>query len=146
MSVFSKILTRNLDDVEAPKTLPVGSYTFKVSLKVKAPKNEDDDGYVQGIFIPTVAKADVNPDEIAAFGDLENARVFNRFWLRDGRDEWKMKQFLKLLGVETAGRTLLEAIQAADGYLIDAAVEHDPNPDDPERPYERVSGFAAASV
>jgi len=142
---FKDILNRNMDDVEAPKPVPVGTWTFKMSLKLKAPKTEDDDGYVQGIFVPIGAKDDVSPDEVAELGELENARVFQRFWLRDNRDEWKMKQLLVTAGVEVSGKTLAEAIQAADGYLIDAAVSHDPNPDDPQRPYERLTAFASAA-
>lgn len=144
MGVFSNLLNHAMDEIEAPKAVPTGTWTFKVSLKAKPPKTEDDDGYVQGIFTPVSAKDDVNPDELAAFGDLEGARVFQRFWLRDARDEWKLKQFLKTAGVEVSGRTLSEAIAAADGYLVNATVTHDPNEEDPMRPYERLSGFTQA--
>lgn len=144
-NVFSNILNRSLDEVTAPTPLPVGTYDFAMTLKVKAPKTEDDDGFIQGIFAPQRAHDDVSPEELEQYGELEGARVFKRFWMRDKRDEWTMKQLLSLAGVETNGRTLLDAIQAADGYRITAKVEHDPNKDDPERPYERLSQFAAVS-
>jgi len=140
---FNAILNRNLDEVQAPRALPVGTYDFSMTLKVKAPKSDDDDGYVQGIFTPIRAHDDVTPTDLETYGDLEEGRVFQRFWMRDKKDEWRMKQLLSMAGVETSGRTLTEAIQSADGYRITATVEHDPNKDNPEQPYERLSGFTA---
>lgn len=142
---FADILNTPVDDIVAPKPTPIGTWTFAINIvKVLDPKDADMPGVLLFGLKPQAPGVDVNPDEAAAL-DLESAQEWNRFQLRDKRDAYRIRKFLEAAGVETSGRTLIEAAMSAEGYEVNAYVDHEPARDDPELTYVRMKDFGPVS-
>ncbi len=80
--------------------------------------------------------------------DMGEAFVDEQLWhrmrLRDKKDAYYIKLFLANMGIEIDGMSLGAAASSAVGYEVTAYVDHDPNKDNPELPYNRLKDFAVA--
>ena len=143
---FAELLATPVDEIVAPKLPPVGSWRLTIATTIiREPKDKKTPGAVLIGFALGSPLEDVDATELEAFGDYEeSAMLWNRFRLRDEKDQYYLDKFLKTAGGEREGRSLEEALKALEGYEVIAQVEHQPNANDPDVPWVRLTDFAAA--
>lgn len=141
---FLSLLSAPADSVEAPPALPTGTWKLKIAVsKLFEPKDEETPGAMMYGFKPIEPVSDVEQSEIDAFGDaIEDATLWRRFRLRDRSDQYKLRKFLETVGAELSGRSLLEAAQSIEGYEVLGYVDQEPDSEDPDMIYNRLTDFA----
>ncbi len=116
MATYEEILNAAMDEVTEPEDLPDGTYRSSiVSAKFKAAKDEDSDNRVLFVYVPAEAQDDVDEVGLEGIDDLTEERIFHSFWLRDRRDFYKLNLHLDAFGVDYAGLTRGQALEAAVG-------------------------------
>ncbi len=124
MSSYEDILNAAMDEVTEPEDLPDGTYRASVvSAKFKAAKDEDSDNRVLFVYVPAEAQDDVDEAGLDAIDDLTEERIFHSFWLRDRRDFYKLNLHLDAFGVDYAGLTRGQALEAAVGAEALVSIE-----------------------
>ncbi len=143
---FQELLDTPVNDIEAPKLPPDGSWRLNIATTIiREPKDKNSPGAVLLGFHLGSPLEDVDADELEAFGDYEEfAMLWNRFRLRDEKDQYYLDKFITTAGGEREGRSLEEALKGLQGYEVIAQVEHQPNANDPDLPWVRLTDFAAA--
>jgi len=143
---FAELLATPVDAIEAPKLPPVGSWRLTIATAIiLEPKDKDSLGAVLLGFELGSPLEDVDAAELEEFGDYaDSAILWNRFRLRDEKDQYYLDKFITTAGGEREGRSLEEALKGLQGYEVIAQVEHQPNANDPDLPWVRLTDFAAA--
>lgn len=143
-NAFTNLLNAPADEEIVLPVAPVGSWRMTVrGSKLYEPKDEDSAGKLLMFFKLAEPQEDVDADEVTALGEkVEEISIAHTFWLRDKRDTKKLQNFLKTAGAELGGRSLIEAAQSIEGYEIIGYLEQDPDKNDPEVVYNRVTSFA----
>jgi hypothetical protein len=144
---FTDLLNKPIDDIDAPKPVPVGSWRLTIAtIIVREPKDEDSPGAVLFGFKLGSPMEDVAPSALDEFGDVDEApMVWNRFRLRDMKDAYYLKKFVETVGGETTGRTLEDASKSLEGYEVMSYIEQEPDRENPEMIWNRLTDFAAAA-
>lgn len=140
---FSKILAKQADQIEKPKPLPIGSY---VAVNPKLPefkgigKNETPAAeFGLNIIAPM---DDVDPEHIAAFGDVKGKTVRHRMFLTEGT-EYRTKEELKnAFGIEEDGKNLGQMFNETINKQVIVKIRHRPN-DDGTDIFAEVESLAA---
>jgi hypothetical protein len=146
MSKFADLLNKPVEDIDAPKPVPVGNWRLTVSnIIVREPKDEDSPGAILFGFKLGSPLEDVDPAALEEFGDVEEApMVWNRFRLRDMKDAYYLRKFVETVGGETSGRTLEDAAKGLEGYEVVSMIEQQPDNENPDVIWTRLTDFAAA--
>ncbi len=147
---LTEALNIQSEQVKRPPNLPVGTYRFMVN---KLPQITDSKNDEYKIFtFPCVvqeAMEDVNPEELQAFGPLQNVfRQYTFLYPKDNSKErdqqaalYKLNRFLaEHLKVELG--TIKEMMDKAQGHVFLAQVGTRPDKNDPEMIYEDIKGTA----
>ena len=145
MPDFRELLSTKVDEIERPKPLPVGTYTWLVEKQefTKA-NNADKTDLCRFIMKALAADEDVSDEELAAHGENWNRRTHRAdFWI-DADSLYRLVDFCEKCGVDVSGRTLDELIPECvqtqvKGYLIQV-----PSTKDPDTIYNRFQGFLPA--
>jgi len=138
---FSDILGRSLDEIEAPKTVPTGTWDLEV-ISAKIKKNTRESGPVaefQAVCRLVSAGDDVNEADLMEFGEsgMETTRGFFRIPIWERRDEWAIKRFItQTLKVEDDEVVLAEDMGGAlKGSRFTAYAKHRMNENDVDHPF-----------
>lgn len=151
---FLEALNTPVSDVEAPKLLPIGTYHWKITKAPIEGKIDTPDFKAMTISFPVVpfaAEEDVDPDELAEFGDLKGGvnRVQFIFPTEDDRenDVLKAQNYLKdflteTLMLDTSGNpTLKELMDKSPGSEFIAVVKWQPNKNRPDENFVNLSNM-----
>jgi hypothetical protein len=137
---FASLLGQSADEIEKPKPLPMGTFTFQVgehrfdeSAKKKTP-------FVEFKVTPKVAQEDVDEDLLAEVKNWQEREMRLTYYLTDDAI-WRLKDFLEHCGISTAGRTLGECVPETAGALVNGYVKHDVNGEDV---YANISSTSVA--
>jgi hypothetical protein len=152
---FTDSLDRRLEDVKRPPVLPVGHYVCAV---FKHPDLEDFESKKTGVTFDRVTFTmsvlsphdDVDPDELAAFGNVSGGKLRHTYlFSRDEDDKanydrsmYNLKRFLSEhlgLGDDMA---LNEALAASVGAQCLVEVKHRADPLNPEIVYDEAGRTA----
>lgn len=153
MSLFSSLMSTNIDDVEAPRPVPEGWYVFRIASPPNVREGETGSGFEYASFtIPAmiVSPHDVDLGELDAFGDpggifvdlswfrmepnpdwSEESRA--RAERRDAAREAEIANFFKKT-LDIRGVSLEEACAQSVGREFLGKVKWEAPRDDPEGP------------
>ncbi len=124
MATYEDILNAAMDEVTEPEDLPDGTYRSSiVSAKFNKAKDEDTNDFVMFVYTPAEAQDDVDEVGLEGIDDLTEERIFHRFWLGDRRDFYKLNLHLDAFGVDYAGLTRGQALEAAVGAEALVSIE-----------------------
>ena len=154
---FTSVLGKAVDDVVPPPRLPTGTYRW-VGTKVQFPAPRSGSEWARIVFICQCVEAgdDVDPEMLAEFGDLSSAKNNVTFLFPTGENEEhgrqasevRMLTFLRdHCGIEVSGTGIMlqEYVDAYPHSQFFGEIEWQPNEDNPEVPYVRITGTAPLS-
>lgn len=146
---FATLLGKKVDDAKAPAPLPEG--TFGGLIQKFEYKKSRDKGYMHVDFTIrlTDAKEDVDQAELAEIDISQRVLHKTFFFDQEGlewaaRSEAELGEFLKSLGIDTAGRTFNETIPETINAAVIVKVTHRLDPRNPERKLVDLSEIAGA--
>lgn len=127
---FSKILSKQADEIEQPKPLPVGSY---ICTNPKLPDfKEIGKNGTPGANLGLVVIApsdDVDPDDLKTFGDVKGKTIRHTLWLSEDA-EWRTKEELvNAFGLEEAGKSLGQLFNETINKQVLVTIKHEPTAD-----------------
>lgn len=132
---FMSVLNTVASEVEKPLPLPAGNYLLKVS-KVPTEKSSSNGDWMMIDFpvVPVEAQNDVDPDQLAEFGDLKSGagRVSFMFPTADSEENarkrslFQLKKFLQdtLMIEADPDATIKELMAKAVGHECLATARH----------------------
>jgi hypothetical protein len=115
--------------VERPWTLPNGTYNFLIIGYALEKSEQKGTPRVRYKCKPTSFDQDVDPGELEG-KKWQDKEIADDFYLTEN-SMYRLVDFLELLGVNTAGRTLEELVPEAVGRSFKAGVEVQLNQRDP---------------
>lgn len=140
---FSKILQKQANEIEKPKPLPIGSY---VAVNQKLPdfkgvgKNETPAAEFALVVIAPMD--DVDPEHLAAYGDVKGKSVRHRMFLTEGTEYRTKEELVNAFGIEEAGKNLGQMFNETINKQVIVKIRHRPN-DDGTDIYAEVESLAA---
>lgn len=149
MAKFSDALDRSLETIKRPPPLPIGHYVMRVT-KMPDPAEEmtgkDGTSYEKiTINVATVsASDDVDPDELAAYGNVANVPLRLDF-IFNNDDEMKfegslnrLKEFLSKCGIDAESGSLGEKLTELPNAQFLGEVKHRLDPNDANVVYNEI--------
>lgn len=140
---FSKILQKQATEIEKPKPLPIGSY---VAVNQKLPdfkgvgKNETP--AAEFALVVLAPMDDVDPEHLAAYGDVKGKSVRHRMFLTEGTEYRTKEELVNAFGIEEAGKNLGQMFNETINKQVIVKIRHRPN-DDGTDIYAEVESLAA---
>ena len=140
---FSKILQKQAAEIEKPKPLPIGSY---VAVNPKLPdfkgvgKNETP--AAEFALVVLAPMDDVDPEHLAAYGDVKGKSVRHRMFLTEGTEYRTKEELVNAFGIEEAGKNLGQMFNETINKQVIVKIRHRPN-DDGTDIYAEVESLAA---
>ena len=140
---FSKILQKQATEIEKPKPLPIGSY---VAVNPKLPdfkgvgKNETP--AAEFALVVLAPMDDVDPEHLAAYGDVKGKSVRHRMFLTEGTEYRTKEELVNAFGIEEAGKNLGQMFNETINKQVIVKIRHRPN-DDGTDIYAEVESLAA---
>jgi hypothetical protein len=135
---FTKALSTKIADVEPPKLPPIGTYIFQITKLPTTVERHSEKGDWDVVDVPCVAVEageDVDPEELAAFGQLKNFRARVSF-LFDKNDENAFQATLNRMATFYSKHVglgdqmdLKEAMNAGVNQRFRGSVQHQPRSD-----------------
>ena len=131
MADFKSLLSRKVDDAERPDVLPAGRYEgVVVDYMPKESNTADKTPQVQVNVRLTAATEDVDPEDLVNPKGKEirvaDRRMRHDFWL-DEENQWKLSEFIRSCGVETAGRSFGETLPEVKNAPVFVLVTQTPD-------------------
>lgn len=130
---FSAILSKQTDDIEKPKPLPVGTYLCIVLPDYKfekVGKKETSAWIVEYKLLQ--AQDDVDQGALSEIPNWRERRLRDTHWLTEDSLH-RVKSFLSdVLEIQTGGKSLGEAISESPGKQLYVKVGHRPSQDGQE--------------
>jgi hypothetical protein len=125
MSDYADIADLSWENIQEPKTLPVGTYLLKGKNAVFQPsKEENKSPVVMFVFSPKEAMEDVKQEELEELGaeyDISENKIFHRVYIEDGSSWASVRNLLTKMGVEAKGDVVetLKKVKGSEvlGYL-----------------------------
>lgn len=152
MTDFQSILDTKVDDAEAPKPLPEGTYLGIIDSYEFGESSQKKTPYCRVWCKPTEAMDDVDQEALDAVlaqvdQDLTKRRLREDFYLTENA-MFRLREFLENhVQLETSGRPFSEVIPEMQGQQVKFRVAHEiPRNADPATATPRavLAGFAAA--
>lgn len=138
---FAALLDKKADDVEQPKTLPMGTFNWAIlehrfdeSAKKKTP-------FIEFTVSPRGALEDVDEDLLAECTNWQDKKMRLTFYLTDD-SLYRLKEFMEHCGIDLTGRTIAEGIPETQGAMFNGYVTHEPSMNDPEKVYANITKTA----
>lgn len=126
MSDYADIANLSWDEIQEPKTLPVGTYLLKArNASYQPAKEADKNPVVLFVYAPKEPMEDVKSEEIEALGseyDISENKIFARFYIEDGSSWAQVRRHLEKHGVEVEG-SVLESLKKVKGTEVLAYLE-----------------------
>ena len=140
---LKSLLSKPMDEVKAPKSLPQGTYHALVKAQSFGESKAKKTPYCRYEFAIQGAGDDVDHSLLEGV-DLSTKTLRYDFYLTEN-SEFMLKQFLEAVGIKTQGRSLGECIPEAIGMavMLDVTIRYDEK--DMTRSYNDVSQVRAAA-
>lgn len=113
---FAAALDTVLDEVSKPKPMPEGLYDITVISKLMDKTTKKGTEYLEVTCSIDAARDDVDPAALEKVGKWQGRQMRATFYLTPDA-MFRVKDFLKALGVSTSGRTLGEAIEEIENCV-----------------------------
>jgi len=124
---FNNLLNVNADNVEKPKPIPVGTYTFVVKANQGGSaykfREVNDQGVLDYYAFPIAADEDVDEEMLADTPQWRDRPLRLTFWLSPD-DMWKLTDFMEMCGLSLAGKSLKELVPEVAGCQFKGHVSH----------------------
>lgn len=134
MSDFASLLSKNIEDIEAPKPIPVGEYRLRVEGSEEVTSSKKGTPGLKFSFLVVAADSNIDKDEL---GDaVGNKKISTTFWITENAMSM-LSEFLKNLGI--ASGALAQGVLEAPGKEVYASVTQKPS--DNGRLYNEISSF-----
>jgi hypothetical protein len=139
---FRDLLSKPLDEVQRPKSLPVGTYEGIV-----ASYRYDKSGTKQTPFVEYTIRLTgpgdgMDPNELEGI-DVSKRQLRKTFYITEDA-MWRCKDFLEKIGVEIAGRSFGETIPEAVNRAVLLHTTRRANPNKPGEFFDDVGEVTAA--
>lgn len=150
MPNISDILSRPAEDVKAPPTLPMGTYTCVIKgLPEQGESTQKKTPLLRFTYQITAIGADVDEDEVTAFeAGGENkivGRVLTNDYYTTENALFMLTEFLGDLGIDfTGGKSVAAAIEESPNSECNIYVKHEPSKDG-KRFFAKIGSTAPAS-
>lgn len=129
MANFTEILSRKIEEVEKPKPLPVGQYLWSIPNLFEQDEIGENKTPALVWKVRCVApQSDVDMQAFQESGNAKDRDMRVTFYLSEDA-LWRLRDFLKKLGIEEGGKSFDEAAAAATGRMFYATVKHRWNKD-----------------
>lgn len=123
---FDQYLNKSIDEIEAPKPLPVGHYFATIGnpgWKVKESKGEKKSPMVEVEFTLQSADADVDPAMLPE-GGVANKRVQTNFVLTSEFGQFNLRRMMEeALGLPVSGLSLGDGLAQIAGQPVKLYIE-----------------------
>jgi hypothetical protein len=131
MPDFKSLLSRKVDDAERPDTLPAGNYEgVVVDYQPIESNTAEKTPQVRVNVRLTNASEDIDPEDLinpkGKQIKVADRRMRHDFWL-DEENQWKLSEFIRSCGVETAGRSFGETLPEVKNALVFVQVTQTPD-------------------
>jgi alpha-ketoglutarate-dependent taurine dioxygenase len=140
---FSKILSKQAAEIEPPKTLPVGTYLCN---NPKLPDfkgiGKEDTPVAQLQLVVLSAQEDVDPAELAAFGEVAGKTIRHQMWLTESGEFYTKEELVNAWGCDESG-TLGQMFNETINKQVLVTIKHRPS-EDGTKMYVEVEKVAAA--
>jgi hypothetical protein len=135
---FEDLLSKNAEEIEAPKPLPAGTYRALIldhSFDKTQRKGTD---FVQWTIRPTDAGDDVDADELAEMPEWNQKNLRYRLYITPN-SLFMVERFLEeTLQIDPSNKTLREMIEESDEQELTIEVAHEPITDSNGNPTDDV--------
>ena len=125
---LSNLLGKRASEVEKPKPLPIGNYTFVIKGHEVVESSKKGTPGIQFSIQPVEAQDDVDEDLLAEVKEPFKKTMRMTNWITED-SLWRLKQFLQVLGLDDEDKTLEELIPETTGMQFIAKVEHEQTQD-----------------
>jgi hypothetical protein len=131
MADFKSLLSKRVDDAERPDVLPAGTYEGVVVDYQPVESNTADRTPQVRVNVRLTAASDgvEAEDLVNAKGKpirVADRRMRHDFWL-DEENQWKLSEFIRSCGVETAGRSFGETLPEVKNAPVFVQVTQTPD-------------------
>jgi hypothetical protein len=138
VSDFASLLSVNIEDIEAPKPVPVGEYRLRVEAMEEVESSKKGTPGLKFTFLVVAADSSIDKEEL---GDsVGKKKVNTTFWLTEN-SRFMLAEFLKNLGI-TSGN-LGQGVLEAPGKEVYASITQKPS--DNGRLYNDITSFRAVA-
>lgn len=110
---FSELLSKNTDNVERPKPYPAGHYYGKLGKFTLGDQNQNKTPYVRFPVTAVSPGEDIDPADLEGI-NLGKKQFRSDFFLTEDA-EYRLKEFLKSLGLNVQGRSFGEILPETPG-------------------------------
>lgn len=135
---FAALLSKSADEVEKPKTMPMGTYTFAVLEHEMGESSQKKTPFVQFTVSPRAALEDVDEEALAEVKDWQGRKMRVTFYLTDD-SIFRLKDFMEHCGIDLSGRTLAEGIPETQGAMFNGYVNHESSQNDPNDFFAKIT-------
>jgi len=141
MTDFVDLLSKNVEDVERPKPLPMGNYIFNVVKHDFDKSARKQTPYVRFTATPISPLDDVDQELLPENWNQKTMRV--DYYLTDDA-LFRLKDFLEKLGLSLSGRTFAEVIPETTNCQFIGTVTHETSTKNPEDIFANITDVTAA--
>lgn len=128
---FAALLDRRADEIEKPKPLPIGTYSFVVGNHDFGESAQKKTPYVQFEVSPRAALEDVDESLLAEVANWQDRKMRLTYYLTDDA-LFRLTEFFEHCGLDIAGQSLAELIPQAQGTMVNAYVKQQARENDPD--------------
>lgn len=148
MGLMRDLLETPVDSIDAPIPIPKGEWVFQIEDTGFTAEKKDQPGVVWFSLKPVEPTDEVDPAEAEEYmQDVEDrANQFHRLKVRNKDDFHRVRTFLQDIGAPTNDRNIKQALKEAAGLYVIASVGHEPNEENPDRPWVNLKGFQGVQV
>jgi hypothetical protein len=136
---FTSLLSKNIDNVERPKPLPIGSYQFQIARYEFGESREKKTPFIRFFNRPAQPMDDVDTELLPPNWNEREVRL--DFYLTD-EAIYRLKDFLEHLGLRISGRTFDTVIPETLNGMFVGYISHDVRG---ENTYANISKTAPVS-
>lgn len=139
---FNELLSKPVDEAKRPPAMPAGTFFGNVSKYEFDKTSSEKKTPLVRFFVSLTHAHDSIPAEDLDGIDISKRVMRREYYLTPDAD-WRLAEFLKSCGIETAGRSFGETIPEAQGKAVQVEVTRELNkkkPTDP--PYNNISDMA----
>jgi len=127
---FAALLETNVDVIEKPKVMPMGTYAFKVLDHEFGESSQKKTPFVQFNCSPISALEDVDEELLAEIPKWQERKMRVTLYITDD-SLFRLKDFLEHCGLDATDRTLAELIPEVTGAMFNGFVKQQASQNDP---------------
>lgn len=132
MPDFSTLLSKPLDSIKRPPPLPAGTYMGTIKSYEALESKEKKTPYIRFNLNLVSPGQDIDPNDLNGI-DLSKRQLRRDFFLTPDA-EYRLKEFLESLGIDTKGRTFQSTLPDSLNQAVQIEVVQRLNQDEPTAP------------